>query len=207
MNGPGSGITVRSVIRLEWADIRCREDTQYNPGLPNTLRGSVPNAPPSDATADSPPVAELTVIEFVTRLGTAMPAPGSGAAGAVALALAAACAAKAFAVSQRHNRIEALVGATTRAQELARIALDGAQHDGDDFRRWLKLHSAAAAATLDEDSRGLFCLSAALRDLISDHRRDVLPSLAADLDAALELASSFDAIAKKNATELRASAP
>jgi hypothetical protein len=167
----------------------------------------VPNSPPSDATADSTPVAQLTVIEFVTRLGTATPAPGSGAAGAVVLALAAGCAAKAFAVSQRHNHIEALAVATTCARELARIALDGAQHEGDDFRRWLKLHSAAAAAALDEDSRGLFCLSAAPRDLISNHRRDVIPSLAADLDAALELASSFDAIAKKNAMELRASAP
>jgi Formiminotransferase-cyclodeaminase len=164
------------------------------------------NPPPSDATADSTSVAELTVIEFITRLGETTPAPGSGAAGAVALALAAGCAAKAFAISQRHNRIEALAAAATRARELARIALEGAQHEGDDFRRWLGLHSAAAAAALDEDSSELRCLSAALRDLISSHRRDVIPSLTADLDAALELASSFDAIAKKNAMELRASA-
>lgn len=165
------------------------------------------NPPPSDTTADSRSVAELTLMEFITRLGETAPAPGSGAAAAVALALAAGCAAKAFAISRRHNRIEALAAATTRARELARIALQGAQHDGDDFRHWLRLHSAAAAAALDEDSRDLFCLSTALKDLISSHRRDVIPSLTADLDAAFELASSFDAIAKKNAVVLRASAP
>jgi hypothetical protein len=165
------------------------------------------NPPLSDAAANSTSVAGLTVIEFITRLGDPTPAPGSGAAAAVALALAAACAAKAFAISQRHNHIEALAAATTRARELARIALEGAQHEGDDFRRWLKLHSAATAAALDEDSRGLCSLSASLRDLISSHRKHVIPSLTADLDAALELASSFDAIAKKNAMELHASAP
>ena len=167
----------------------------------------MPSPPPADATAGSTSVANLTLIEFVARLGDVTPAPGSGAAGAIALALAAGCAAKAFAISQRHNRIEALAAATTRARELARVALEGAQHEGEDFRRWLKLHSAATAEALNEDSRGLCCISAALRDLISSHRRDVIPSLAADLDAALELASSFDAIAKTNAVELRASAP
>jgi hypothetical protein len=165
------------------------------------------NPPSSDGAADSTSVAGLTVIEFITRLGETAPAPGSGAAGAVALALAASCAAKAFAISQRHNQIEALVAATIRARELAGTALEGAEHEGDDFRRWLKFHSAATAAALDEDTRGLCCLSAALRGLILSHRRDVIPSLAADLDAALELARSFDAIAKANTMELHASAP
>jgi hypothetical protein len=42
------------------------------------------NPLPSDATADSTSVAELTVKAFIMRLGETAPAPGSGAAGAPA---------------------------------------------------------------------------------------------------------------------------
>ena len=89
---------------------------------------------------DLPRIPELTLIDFISNLGSVAPIPGAGAAGAVALSLGAACAAKAFAISARHTGERALNDAAERARRIASIALVGAQRDATDFRAWLKFH-------------------------------------------------------------------
>jgi hypothetical protein len=145
-----------------------------------------------------------TLADFVNRLGSTAIAPGSGAAGAVALALAAGCVAKAFAISYRHTNASGLREAADHARSLAAIALEGAQRDGDDFRRWLQSHSAPAAEALRQDARKLLCLSSVLQELIATHRPAVIPSLAADLCAALDFIAAFEAIETRNSGELPA---
>jgi formiminotetrahydrofolate cyclodeaminase len=147
-------------------------------------------------------LSDQTLADFVKRLGSTAVAPGSGAAGAVALALAAGCVAKAFSISYRHTDASELREATDQARSLATIALEGAQRDGDDFHRWLQSHSAPAAEALRQDARKLLCLSSALRELIATYRAAVIPSLTADLGAALDFIAAFEAIETRNDGEL-----
>jgi formiminotetrahydrofolate cyclodeaminase len=147
-------------------------------------------------------LSDQTLADFVKRLGSTAVAPGSGAAGAVALALAAGCVAKAFSISYRHTNASELREATDHARSLATIALEGAQRDGDDFRRWLASHSAPAAEALRQDARKLLCLSSVLRELIATYGAAVIPSLTADLGAALDFIAAFEAIETRNDGEL-----
>ena len=150
-----------------------------------------------------PDVSRQVLADFVANLASQEPSPGSGAAAAVALALAAGCAAKAFAISHRHKAAPQLDAAAKRAVGIAAIALESAQRDGDDFRAWLKTHSAAAADRLQEDSRALCSLSAELERLVQDHTPHVIESLFADLAAARDLLKSFVAIENRNWSQLR----
>jgi hypothetical protein len=152
-------------------------------------------------------ISSQTLADFVNRLGSTAIAPGSGAAGAVALALAAGCMAKAFAISYRHTSASELRDATDHARSLATIALECAQRDGDDFRRWLESHSGPATEALRQDGRKLFCLSAVLQELLATHRDAVIPSLIADLGAALDFIAAFEAIETRNNSELPANSP
>lgn len=147
-------------------------------------------------------LAQQTLTDFVSRLGSAEPSPGSGGAGAVALALAAGCAAKAFAISYQHNKSAGLDKATDRARAIAAIALEGAQRDGDDFRAWLRSQTASTAAALEEDARALFHLSGELERLLTDNRTHVISSLEADVLAAWDLIGAFKAIEARNAAAL-----
>jgi formiminotetrahydrofolate cyclodeaminase len=151
-------------------------------------------------------VSRQALAEFVDRLASHEPAPGSGAAGAVALALAAACAAKAFSISHRHNAAPELSAAAERASLVATIALEGAQRDGDDFRAWLKTHSAVAVRRLEEDANVLAALCAELEELIRDLTPRVADSLISDLASARDLARAFAAIEERNRSELQARA-
>jgi formiminotetrahydrofolate cyclodeaminase len=150
----------------------------------------------------TPAVSGQNLADFVNRLASTATAPGSGAAGAVALALAAGCAAKAFAISYRHTSAPGLEEAADRARSVATIALEGAQRDGDDFRQWLESHSAPAVEALRQDARSLFSLSSVLKKLIVANRPAVIPTVRADLVAALSLIAAFDAIETQNEGEL-----
>jgi formiminotetrahydrofolate cyclodeaminase len=161
----------------------------------------------TDQSPSSRSLSDQTLADFVNRLASTAIAPGSGAAGAVALALAAGCVAKAFAISYRHTSASELREAADHARSLATIALAGAQRDGDDFRRWLQSHSAPAAEALRQDARKLLCLSSVLQELIATHRPAVIPSLAADLAAALDFIAAFEAIETRNDGELPANPP
>jgi hypothetical protein len=152
-------------------------------------------------------VSSQSLSDFVNRLSSTAIAPGSGAAGAVALALAAGCVAKAFAISYRHTSASGLREAADHARSLATIALEGAQRDGDDFRRWLESHSAPAAEALRQDARKLFCLSSVLQELIATYRAAVIPSLTADVRAAMDFIAAFEAIETRNDIELPANSP
>jgi Formiminotransferase-cyclodeaminase len=159
----------------------------------------------SDSAVSSQSLSDQTLANFVNRLGSTSVAPGSGAAGAVALALAAGCVAKAFSISHRHHMsASGLLEAADHARSLATIALESAQRDGDDFRRWLASHSAPAAEALRQDARKLLCLSSVLQELIATHRPAVIPSLTADLGAALDFIAAFEAIETRNDGELPA---
>jgi formiminotetrahydrofolate cyclodeaminase len=158
----------------------------------------------SEQTRSDQRLSDQTLADFVNRLGSTAIAPGSGAAGAVALALAAGCLAKAFVISYRHTNASGLREAADHARSLATIALEGAQRDGDDFRRWLQSHSVPAAEALLQDARKLLCLSSVLQELIATHRPAVIPSLAADLGAALDFIAAFEAIETRNSGELPA---
>jgi methenyltetrahydrofolate cyclohydrolase len=149
-----------------------------------------------------PEVSGQALADFITRLASQEPAPGSGAAGAVALALAAACAAKAFSISYRHNGVADLSAAAERAGVIATVALEGAQRDGDDFRAWLKTHSAAAVRRLEENANVLAELCAELQQLVREHTPLVTGSLVADLASAHDLARAFTAIEERNRNEL-----
>jgi formiminotransferase-cyclodeaminase len=162
--------------------------------------------PPSQTPADQS-LSDQTLADFVNRLGSTAIAPGSGAAAAVALALAAGCMAKAFALSYRHTCASGLREAADHARALATIALECAQRDGDDFHRWLESHSAPAAEALRQDARKLFCLASVLKALLATHRDAVIPSLIADLGAALDFIAAFEAIETRNNSELPANSP
>jgi len=146
----------------------------------------------------SPSIPGITLNEFISRLGSTDPVPGCGAAGAVALALGAACAAKALAISAAHTKDALQANAAERARKIASVALEGAQRDAADFQRWLKTHDPGAEAMLKADAHLLFALADELRQLIGAGRAHVIPSLIADLDAALDLASVCTAIEKRN---------
>lgn len=103
-----------------------------------------------------------------------------------------------FAISYRHTSTPVLRQAADQARPLAAIALEGAQRDGDDFRRWLESHSAPAAQALREDARKLFCLSSVLQELIATHRDAVIPVLTPDLGAAVDFIAAFAAIETRN---------
>jgi formiminotetrahydrofolate cyclodeaminase len=154
-----------------------------------------------------PNLSRQVLADFVASLGSQEPTPGSGAAGAVALALAAACAAKAFSISQRHNSAPELGAAAERARMIATIALEGAQRDGDDFRAWLRTHSAVAVIRLEENASVLASLCAELEQLIREHTRHVAHSLMADLASAQDLARAFTAIEERNTRELQQAIP
>ena len=77
-----------------------------------------------------------------------------------------------------------------------------AQRDADDFRTWLKSHSAESLAALDKDATILFSLSSELRRLIEAHRSDVIQSLQPDILSALELMDAFRSIEMRNSTDL-----
>jgi hypothetical protein len=68
--------------------------------------------------------------------------------------------------------------------------------------RW-RAHNAAAEA-LRQDARKLLCLSSVLRELIATHRPAVIPSLTADLGAAIDFIVAFEAIETRNDSELPA---
>ena len=158
----------------------------------------------SDSPLSSQTLSGQTLADFVNRLGSTAIAPGSGAAGAVALALAAACMAKAFAISYHHTSASGLREAADHARGLATIALECAQRDGDDFRQWLESHSAPAAEAVRQDAHKLFGLSSVLKELLATHREAVIPPLTADLGAALDFITAFEAIEKRNNSELAA---
>ena len=160
---------------------------------------------PSGQTVADQGLSDQTLADFVNRLGSTAMAPGSGAAGAVALALAAGCLAKAFGLSYRHTSASELREAADHSRALATIALECAQRDGEDFRRWLESHSAPAAAALRQDARQLFGLSSVLKKLLATHRDAVIPALIADLEAALDFIAAFEAIETRNNSELPAS--
>jgi formiminotetrahydrofolate cyclodeaminase len=151
---------------------------------------------------DFPKIPELTLIDFISGLGSVAPAPGAGAAGAIALSLGAACAAKAFAISGRHTGERALNDAAERARAIAAIALEGAQRDATDFRAWLKSHDPGNDAALKTDASILFAVASELVTLIADKRPLTIPSLSADLDAALRLVQACVDIERQNLAEL-----
>jgi hypothetical protein len=155
---------------------------------------------------DEPPpdVSSQPVGAFVEALGSTAPAPGAGAAGALALALAAGCAAKAFALSARHTGEPALTAAAERARDIARVAIAGAARDEADFRKLLHARddSYAQSRVLRFDGEALLALAADLRHLLEAHGTGVIPSLAADLGAALALTRAFEDIQRRNLAEL-----
>ena len=150
-----------------------------------------------------PTISRQTLTDFANGLASATPSPGSGAAGAVALALAAGCAAKAFSISNRHRTDNSLERATDRARVISAIALEAAQRDGDDFRAWLRSHTASAVAALQEDARALFSLSCELEQLLNDNRGNVIASLEPDLLSAWDLIGAFKAIESRNTDALK----
>jgi hypothetical protein len=148
-------------------------------------------------------ISRQTLTDFVSGLAAATPAPGSGAAGAVALALAAGCAGKAFAVSNKHSTSIDLEKALEQTRSIARIALESAQRDGDDFRAWLKSHSSGTVAALEENARILFSLSCELERLLTDNRSHIIASLEADILCARDLIAAFKAIEARNRDAIR----
>lgn len=152
--------------------------------------------------SQSPPIPDLVLVDFISGLGSTAQTPGAGAAGAVALALGAGCAAKAFGISARHTKDDALDTAAERARAIASLALEGAQRDASDFRAWLKTHDRAADDALEADAGILFALASELEALITRGRPRVIPSLSADLDAALNLLRVCIDIERRNLADL-----
>jgi formiminotetrahydrofolate cyclodeaminase len=151
---------------------------------------------------DVPEIRGLTLINFISGLGSGAPTPGAGAACAVTLALSAACAAKAFAISARHSKESALDEAAARARAIASMALEGAQRDAADFRAWLKTHDQRAGAALQADATALFALAGELRTLIADWRPRTIAALTSDLDAADKLLRASIDIERRNLADL-----
>jgi hypothetical protein len=151
---------------------------------------------------DPADIPDLTLVDFVSGLSSTASTPGAGAAGALALALGAACAAKAFAISARHTADKALEASAERARTIAALALEGAQRDAADFRAWLKVHDCEAGARLQADAGILFVLADELEALIAEGRLRTIPSLCADLDAALTLLRAGADIEKRNLADL-----
>ena len=154
--------------------------------------------PPS---RDFPRIPGLTLIDFVSGLGSVAPTPGAGAAGAVTLALGAACAAKAFAISARHAQDPVLAEVADKAREIALLALAEADWDAEDYPAVLHREPGAEAA-LRRDGETALTLADALAVLIEAQASRVIPTLSGDLAAARALLAAFESIGRENLREL-----
>jgi hypothetical protein len=144
------------------------------------------------------PLSEWQVLELLAQMSAANPSPGSGAAAALALGMAGACVAKALALSALHSGDGQLAGGADQARILTMMALEAAQRDGDDFRAWLKDHSAKSLVDLAQDADAIEDVAARLLSLLLANKDAVPSHLRPDLDAALDLISASEAIVKRN---------
>jgi hypothetical protein len=164
---------------------------------------SLQTGPADPDAAGEAPFSHRTLADFVQDLASTKVAPGSGAAAAVVLALAAGCAAKAFAISERHRPDAALAQAAERALAITRLALDGAQRDGDDFRAWLRSHASEDTEALDQDADLMCHAGRALEYLLAQHRPSVSEVMAPDIAAAEDFLRAFRATEDRNRAGLR----